>query len=63
MPSKPNWIMDGQGEIVWDREKLERFKLACESASDHYAFSFEGHLFLKSYAAYLIEYLEGQLHA
>lgn len=48
--------------ILWDREKLARFKKAYQRATElnSYAFEFEGHKFLTAYAYYLIEYLEGQ---
>lgn len=46
--------------IDFDRDRLESFKRAydkCESDT----FEFDGHTFLKSYAKYMIEYLEERL--
>lgn len=50
--------------INWDRPMLERFKRAYNDTKGFppsYVFTFDGHEFVKSYAKYLIEYLEGIL--
>jgi hypothetical protein len=50
--------------IHWDREKLERFEKAyadTKGFAGSYVFTFDGHEYVKSYAKYLIEYLEGEL--
>lgn len=45
--------------ISWTPEKLQKFKAAYDAAGGD-TFTFEGNEFVKSYAKYLIEYLEGQ---
>jgi len=46
-------------EISFDRPKLERFKKALRAAPEgEDRFVFEGHVVLKAYAKYMIEYLE-----
>lgn len=45
--------------IVWNKNKLARFKEAYAAAGE--VFEFEGNEFLKAYAKYLIQYLEGKL--
>jgi hypothetical protein len=52
-------MADNRIVINWTLEKLEKFKVAYEAASNDGVFIFEGHEFLKSYSKYLIEYLEG----
>jgi hypothetical protein len=48
------------GSITWTPAKLKRFRKAYnECQTDQ--FTFEGFTFLKAYAAYLIEYLDGKL--
>lgn len=49
--------------IVWDREKLARFKEAYAKVKDRPkdTFMFAGHEFVVGYAKYLIEYLEDRL--
>jgi hypothetical protein len=50
-----------QPTIEWTPERLGRFTVALQMApSNASVFTFEGHDFDKSYAAYLIEYLEKQ---
>jgi hypothetical protein len=46
--------------ITWTREMLGRFKKAVAAApgDKDAVFTFDGHQFVKSYAKYLIEYLE-----
>jgi len=46
--------------IPWDRPMLERFKsaLALAPGDKHSVFTFDNNEFVKSYAKYLIEYLE-----
>ena len=55
MPIKQNYV-------VWDRAKLERFKVAWAKApgDKDASFTFEGNEFVKSYAEYLIEFLESK---
>lgn len=50
--------------VNWDRQKLERFKKAYDDTKGFepaYVFKFDDHDYVKSYAKYLIEYLETQL--
>lgn len=53
--------------LEWDKDKLEKFKVAYEEsiifAHDpvNDVFTFEGNIFVISYAKYLIEYLEQTL--
>lgn len=47
-------------EITWDRPKLKRLQRAYESAKTD-VFEFEGAEFVRGYAKYLIEYLDGIL--
>ena len=47
--------------INWNREKLESLKQALEGKSNDEVFIFEDHVFLTSYARYLVQYLEGIL--
>ena len=48
--------------ISWNRPKLKRFKKALAKApADREVFVFDGHEYLKTYAKYLIEFLEGRL--
>jgi hypothetical protein len=49
--------------ITWDRQMLDRFKIAYQQAvqSQRETFFFDGHEFLVGYAKYLIEYLEQSL--
>lgn len=54
--------MSGTSDVVieWDRKKLEEFKKLYASCTED-VFVFEGHEFLKSYAKYLIEFLESKI--
>lgn len=45
--------------INWTPEKLAKLKLLYAECEDGGVFQFEGHDILKSYAKYLIEYLDG----
>ena len=47
-------------EITWDRAKLKRLRRAYENAKTD-VFEFEGAEFVRGYAKYLIEYLDGIL--
>jgi hypothetical protein len=49
--------------INWDRPMLERFKKAYAATPNdpNHVFVFDGHEFLRSYAKYLIEFLESKL--
>jgi hypothetical protein len=50
--------------INWDRPMLKRFQKAyadTKGFEDSYVFEFEGHQFVRSYAKFLLEYLESQL--
>jgi hypothetical protein len=47
-------------EMTWTRPKLEQFEKALAAATGD-VFEFEGHEFVKGYAKYLIEYLDGRL--
>lgn len=53
----------GDAKLSFDREKLERLKKALADApGDRNAvFMFDGRELVKSYAGYLIEYLEQRL--
>ena len=46
-------------EITWDRPMLRRFKKACMRAAGRSSptFEFEGNIFNKVYATYLLQYL------
>lgn len=59
--------MDSTNTVAWDRKMLGRFKRVYTQVVNHPekldAFTFEGHEYVVDYAKYLIEYLEGQLHA
>ncbi len=46
--------------IAWDKEKLDRLKIAYDNSNGLESFVFEGQEFLRDYAKYLIEYLEDQ---
>ena len=48
--------------ITWNKQSLEEFKKVYENTKKELKddFFFKGHLFLVSYAKYLIEYLETQ---
>jgi hypothetical protein len=46
--------------ISWTRPMLTRFKAAYKAATTD-TFTFDGHEFVRGYAKYLIEYLEGNL--
>lgn len=48
------------GLIDFDKTTFRRFKRAYNACTAD-QFTFDGHAFLKAYAKYLIEYLEGQL--
>ena len=50
--------------VSWDAPKLKRFKLAYSKLppDPNHVFLFDGHGYLKSYAKYLIAYLETRLH-
>jgi len=52
--------MSGSVDVIdWTREKLESLKKkSSEYMNDDDEFTFEGHVIIKSYARYLIEYLE-----
>lgn len=56
-------MIDNKVVIVWDRPKLERFKVAWAKApgDGDAEFNFDGHPFVKSYAEYLIEYLDKKI--
>ena len=50
--------------INWDRPMLKRFKKAyasTEDLADDHVFVFEGNQYVRAYARYLIEFLEGEL--
>lgn len=47
--------------IEFNPAKLKRLKAAYEKAAPGAVFEFDGHEYLKEYAKYLIEYLEGRL--
>jgi hypothetical protein len=56
--------MNNNHLVHWDREKLERFKKAyadTKGFEDSYVFVFDNHEYVKSYAHFLIEYLEREL--
>jgi len=50
-------------DVVWDRTKLERFKVVITKANEVHADSiwFDGNQYIVAYALYLIEYLEKEL--
>jgi len=50
-------------EVLFDRAKLARFKLAYNQVSSNKGkcFTFDGERYIVGYAKYLIEYLEGRL--
>jgi hypothetical protein len=56
---------DGQERPVinWDRPMLERLKKAYSATPNdpNHVFIFEGNKYLRSYAKYLIEFLESKL--
>lgn len=53
--------MSDENEIVFDRDKLEKLKRRYKECPEGGTFEFEGKEILKSYAKYLIEYLEQRL--
>jgi hypothetical protein len=46
--------------ISFDRAKLERLKARMAETGNSETFMFEGHEFVRGYARYLVEYLEGE---
>jgi hypothetical protein len=54
--------MSEQQQMTWTPEKLSAFKNVYKRAQDNKLdmFAFDGHVFVRAYAKYLIEYLDGE---
>jgi len=54
-------LKTGEGMVTFTPEKLESFRDVYQqcTGSDELVFEFEGRHYLKGYAKYMIEYLEG----